>query len=238
MSRLVTYKIVSDVDGRLKASTRAACSFWNRFLQPRASVVARIGTFRSVSATLARAYQPYTRAGVIYGVIEFNTRYLHVFTDDELASTVAHEIGHTLGYGWSKWMTLFHHETGLFKDKPIEKVPGLAKMLVETDYGPGTELSHWDEERFGAELMTGFKDEIEHVLPVTIDVAQLLGHKVLERLSRRTRMSTLLKEVREVRFTRQQEAKALDLDHFEPTPIWEERYDLRRRKRTRGRDRG
>ena len=93
MSRLVTYKIVSDVDGRLKASTRAACSFWNRFLQPRASVVARIGTFRSVSATLARAYQPYTRAGVIYGVIEFNTRYLHVFTDDELASTVAHEIG-------------------------------------------------------------------------------------------------------------------------------------------------
>jgi hypothetical protein len=128
-------------------------------------------------------------------------------------------------------MTLFHHETGLFKDKPIEKVPGLAKMLVETDYGPGTELSHWDEEKFGRELMTGFKDELEHVLPVTIDVAQLLGHKVIERLSRRTRMSTLLKEVREVQFTRQREAKALDLDYFEPTPIWEERYDLRRRKR-------
>lgn len=46
MSRLITYKIVSDVDGRLKAATRAACNFWNRFLQPRASVVVRIGTLR------------------------------------------------------------------------------------------------------------------------------------------------------------------------------------------------
>ena len=35
VSRLITYKIVSDVDGRLKAATRAACNFWNRFLQPR-----------------------------------------------------------------------------------------------------------------------------------------------------------------------------------------------------------
>jgi hypothetical protein len=34
-----------------------------------------------------------------------------------------------------------------------------------------------------------------------------------------------------VQFSRQGEAKALDLDHFEPTPLWEERYDLRRRKR-------
>jgi hypothetical protein len=232
MSRLITYKIVSDVDGRLKAATRAACNFWNRFLQPRASVVARIGTYRSVSATLARAYQPYTRAGVVYGVVEFNKRYLHVMTDDEVAGTAAHEIGHILGYGWSKWMTLFHHETGLFKDKPIAKVPSLAKMLVETDYGPGTELSHWDEEKFGAELMTGFKDEAEHVLPATIEVAALLGHKVLERLPRKTRISTLFAEARAVQFTRQGVAKALDLDHFEPTPVWEERYDLRRRRRT------
>lgn len=110
-------------------------------------------------------------------------------------------------------------------------MPGLAKMLVETDYGPGTELSHWDEEKFGRELMTGFKDEMEHVLPVTIDVVQLLGHKVIERLLRRTRMSVLLKEVRAVQFTRQGEAKALDLDYFKPTPIWEERYHLRRRSR-------
>ena len=44
-------------------------------------------------------------------------------------------------------------------------------------------------------------------------------------------MSVLLKEVRAVQFTRQGEAKALDLDYFEPTPIWEERYDLRRRRR-------
>ena len=56
MSRLITYKIVSDIDGRLKASARTACYFWNRFLRPRASVVVRIGSFRSVSAVIARAY--------------------------------------------------------------------------------------------------------------------------------------------------------------------------------------
>ena len=56
LSRLITYKTVSDIDGRLKASARTACNFWNRFLQPRASVVVRIGSFRSVSAVIARAY--------------------------------------------------------------------------------------------------------------------------------------------------------------------------------------
>jgi hypothetical protein len=36
LSRLITYKTVSDIDGRLKASARTACNFWNRFLQARA----------------------------------------------------------------------------------------------------------------------------------------------------------------------------------------------------------
>lgn len=231
MAELVTYKIVADVEGRLKTAARAACSFWNRFVEPNSSIVVRLGTFTSFGTTIARAYEPYTKADVVYGVIEFNTKFLAAFSDADVAGTVAHEIGHTMGYGWSKWMTLFDAATGRFTSDAVAVLPALSKMRVETDYGPGTTLSHWDEAKFGGELMTGFKNDVEHVLPVTIDVAALLGHKVLERLKKKTPIGTLMAAAMQVQFTRQQQAKALDLDYFVKTPIWEEKYDFGRRKR-------
>lgn len=231
MANLITYKIVADVDGRLKAAARTACNFWNRFVEPAFSIVIRLGTFTAFGSTIARAYKPYLKAGVVYGVIEFNTKFLSEYSDNQVAGTIVHEIGHTLGYGWDKWMSLFNPSTGRFKSKPIAALPALAKMLVETDYGPGTTLSHWDEKEHGSELMTGFKDNVEHVLPVTIDVAGLLGNKVIERLKKKTSLAVVLADAMKVMFTRQQEAKALDLDHFVATPIWEETYDFGRRKK-------
>lgn len=230
MAKLITYKIVADVDGRLKTAARTACNFWNRFVEPSKDIVIRLGTFSSFGNTIARAYEPYQKAGVVYGVIEFNTRFLPEFDDVQVAGTVAHEIGHTLGIGWSRWMTLFDPETGRFKPAAVQKLPALATMRVETDYGPGTTLVHWDEERFAAELMTGFKSDAEHVRPVTIDVVGLLGHKVLERLKKRTPLKTLLADMQGQAFTRQKQAKALDLDHFVATPVWEETYHWGRRK--------
>ena len=231
MANLITYKIVADVDGRLKAAARTACNFWNRFVEPSASIIIRLGTFTSVGSTIARAYEPFTRNGVMYGVIEFNTKFLPEYSDTQVAGTVAHEIGHTLGFGWDKWMTLFDQNTGRFKQKPVKAVPALARMLVETDYGPGTTLSHWDEEKFGTELMTGFKSEAEHVLPVTIDVLPLLGHQVLERLKKKTPLEPLLKNLAGLQFMQKERAKALDLDYFELTPVWEETYHFGRRKK-------
>jgi hypothetical protein len=230
MANLITYKIVADVDGRLKAAARIACNYWNRFVEPASSIVIRLGTFTEFGTTIARAYEPYSEAGVIYGVIEFNTMFLPEFTDSAIAGTVVHEIGHTMGYGWDKWMPLFDQTTGRFYAEPIVDIPALAEMWVETDYGPGTTLSHWDEKIHGAELMTGFKDPDEHVLPVTIDVASLLGHTVIEHLKKKTLLPALLADAKRVQFTRQQQAKALDLDYFVPTPIWEETYDFGRRK--------
>jgi hypothetical protein len=58
-----------------------------------------------------------------------------------------------------------------------------------------------------------------------------LGHKVIERLKKKTPLNTLLTEVAPILFTQKVQAKALDLDYFVETPIWEETYDFGRRKK-------
>jgi len=192
---LITYKIVSDLNGKLKEGARTACNFWNRFVVPRSSIVIRLGVFSSKGRTIARAYKPYVKDGVMYGIVEFNTKYLNDFNSIDIAGTVVHEIGHTLGFGWDDWMPLFHRSSGEFTEKAISQLEALEDMLAETDYGSGTRYSHWDEETHDRELMTGFKDKGEYVLPVTIDVMELLGHRVIERLYGRVELGSILQLV-------------------------------------------
>jgi hypothetical protein len=220
-STLVTYKIVSDVDGKLKAAARVACNFWNRFVIPNSSIVIRLGVFTANSLTIARAYRPYELDGVVYGVVEFNTKYLSTFSKNQISGTIVHEIGHTLGFGWNEWMDLIDASSGEFTQEAINGLAVLQDMLVETEYGPGTQYSHWDEARHGEELMTGIKDSVEHVLPVTIDIMTLLGHQVAEELPHKTNLDSLLDSLALVMFSRQAEAKSFNLDHYEKTPLWE-----------------
>jgi hypothetical protein len=219
-STLITYKIITDIDGKLKQAARIACNFWNRFIVPNASIVIRLDVFTSNSTTIARAYAPYKKDGVVYGVVEFNTKYLSTFTGEEIAGTIIHEIGHTLGFGWDKWLNLFDSK-GLFTEAAKSALVDLGGMRVETDYGPGTKYSHWDEEIHNEELMTGFKDATEHVLPVTIGVMTLLGHSVIEELPQKTNLTTLMNALAQMVFSRHAEAKAINLDHFEKTDLWE-----------------
>lgn len=222
MSTLITYKIVSDEDGRVKEAARTACNFWNRFIEPRKSVVVRLGVFSEESSTIAQAYEPHVGPkGLVYGRVDFNTKFLVKFTNLKTAGTIVHEIGHTLGIGWEKWMTLYDERTGEFLAKPVRELAALGKMRVELDGGGGTAYSHWDEEAFGRELMTGYQDRAEHVLPVTVSVMRLLGHRVRNSLARKTSLAKLLRESAVVKFTRKSQAKALDLDHFQTTPRWE-----------------
>jgi hypothetical protein len=225
---LITYHIESDLQGKLRDSAKLSCDFWNRFIQPNSSIVIRLGTFYRFGNTIAAAYRPYQRDGVIYGRVKFNTLYLDQFSDVEIAGTVIHEIGHTLGIGWDKWMELFSHQTGRFHKRYIKRLPALEKMYVETDYGAGTTLAHWDEKRFDKALMSGFKDDDEYVLPVTIDVLGLLGHQVVERLKKKRDLADILDELRDLVFLRMEEAQQINREVFVETEIWEEVYTSRR----------
>ncbi len=225
---LVTYFIVADLQGKLRAAAKLACDFWNRFIQPESSIVIRLGTFTEFGSTIARAYEPYRRDGVVYGRVEFNTVYLSRFSETEIVGTIVHEVGHTLGIGWDIWMSMFDHQTGRFLKLAIDQLSALKDMYVETDYGPGTTLAHWDEERYDEELMTGFKDTAEYVLPVTIDVLALLGHTIKERLTEPRKLEAILDEIRSIVFLRVEEAIQLNREAFVQTNIWEEIYSERR----------
>ena len=218
---LITYKIVSDLDDRLKLAARTACNFWNRFIEPAYSIVIRLGIFTQTSNTIARAYKPYEKDGVRYGQVEFNTKFLVDYTPNRTAGTIAHEIGHSLGIGWDLWSEMFDHGTGKFSEAAIGKLQLLEAMDVELNGGPGTAFSHWSEATFDKELMTGYKDTGEHVLPVTIELMSLLGHTVVEGLAQTTSLDALLEEVANMVFSRQDEARKLDLEHFERTELFE-----------------
>jgi hypothetical protein len=220
---MITYKIVADRNGKLKTAGITACNFWNGFIRPKTDIVIRLGTFTEDSDTIAQAWEPYTKAGVVYGRIEFNTEYLSTFSKNKVAGTIVHEIGHTLGMGWKKWLALFDNDSGRFKPKAVKACADLSEMEVELDGGPGTELSHWDEDVYKTELMTGYKDNAEHVLPVTVAVMGLLGHTVKKELKAKAGLGKLLTAQAAVTFSsaRKSEARKIDRDHFVETEVRE-----------------
>lgn len=125
-------------------------------------------------------------------------------------------------------MELFDSNTGKFHQEYIDKVPDLSGMQVETDYGPGTTLAHWDEEKFDMELMTGFMDKSVYVLPVTINVISLLGHVVTEMLHSKRMLVDIIGELKNIHFLKVDEVKNIDRDYFKPSEVWEEIYSNKR----------
>ena len=228
-ARFITYKIVDDIDGKLKRCTRLACNFWNLFVQPNTPVVIRIGTFDAPDGVIAQAWYPELRNGITYGQVEFSRVLLAQYSEFEIAGTIVHEIGHVLGFGWDIWDGLFSKRSGKFNAAAISRLEGLSGMEVETEGAPETIYSHWDEDKFGGELMTGYKGSIvddryvaaEHVLPITIDILELLGHRVIRRLAEVENLDNLLRRASLVRFSRQQIAKSIDLDFKVTTEIME-----------------
>ncbi|MFN8995801.1 MAG: hypothetical protein ACK5Y7_03690 [Betaproteobacteria bacterium] len=225
MATLITYKVLEDRGDKLKTAARLACNFWNHHIEPERSIVLHIDLFWSPLPYIARSYEPETTGGVTHGRIRFNSVYVRKYSAAQLAGTLTHEIGHTLGFGWDRWLGLFDAVSGRFTADAAARLPGLSAMRVETDHGPATQYLHWDEGKHRGELMTGFENKSEHVLPITIDVMALLGHKVKVPLEQRTSLSSLFERFKDEPFLFKAEAKRMASANVRPERVLERVFE-------------
>lgn len=124
------------------------------------------------SGTLGRAAPTHARSdsGLPYlGRMEFDTADLDRLEDDgSLVDVILHEMGHVLGFGalWDDLGLLDLSNpadprfTGALATAEYNALFGVneSSVPVESEGGAGTALSHWGDDLFGNELMTGFID--------------------------------------------------------------------------------
>lgn len=95
---------------------------------------------------------------------------------------VVHEMSHSLGFG-SIWgyknlvaSGLYVGTEALVQYQSTAGGAGASGIPVEQDGGSGTAGSHWDEETFANELMTGYINADNYISPMTIAAFKDLGY--------------------------------------------------------------
>jgi hypothetical protein len=92
---------------------------------------------------------------------------------------VLHEMIHTIGFG-TIWTNLGLISGGNFAGSRANATDSRSGLIpLELDGGAGTSYSHWDEETFGTELMTGFIDNDNYLSYMTIASLGDLGYNVV-----------------------------------------------------------
>jgi len=92
---------------------------------------------------------------------------------------VLHEMLHTVGFG-TIWSAKGLISGGGFNGALANAIyPGSALIPLELDGGGGTAYSHWDEEAFANELMTGYIDGNNDLSYMTIASLGDLGYSVV-----------------------------------------------------------
>ena len=89
-----------------------------------------------------------------FDIVDVNDMGLAVFSE-----VVLHEMSHSLGFGsiWDRLGLVSNGQfTGANANNEYHAMGGAGFIPVEQDGGSGTAGSHWDEETFGNELMTGY----------------------------------------------------------------------------------
>lgn len=106
----------------------------------------------------------------IVGCMQFDSADVEALEDEKTFSKVIlHEMGHVLGFGslWEETPSLLDEPcfnnssatSGFRGSRAVLEFDVLGETgnpPVESDGGPGTRCSHWDEDFFDNELMTGF----------------------------------------------------------------------------------
>jgi hypothetical protein len=95
-----------------------------------------------------------------FDIVDVNAMGLAVFSE-----VVLHEMSHSLGFGsiWDRLGLVSNGEfTGSHAVAEFHDMGGTGNIPVEQDGGSGTAGSHWDEETFHNELMTGYIDDGEN----------------------------------------------------------------------------
>jgi len=100
------------------------------------------------------------------GIMKFDSADMaSMVSNGTLASVVAHEMGHVLGFGtlWDglSLNTVFAQYTGrnaLAEYRALSGNASATYVPLETGGGTGTANSHWSESVFGAELMAGYAE--------------------------------------------------------------------------------
>jgi hypothetical protein len=126
------------------------------------------------------------------GMVELDIADVDELEDNGLLEdTAMHELGHVLGIGT---MWVWGSRDLVDPDCPStapesrfigteatdahESEGGSGSPYVESDGGSGTRCGHWDEDHYGAELMTGFLNRDEALSRFTIGSLADLGYEV------------------------------------------------------------
>jgi len=111
-----------------------------------------------------------------------------MFANGTWTNVILHEMGHILGIG-TLWSTLglkngagdYIGTNALREYRTLSGTAGATSIPIEHDFGSGTAGAHWDEDRFNAELMTGFIEAGGVPMPIsrmTIGSLQDMGYTV------------------------------------------------------------
>ena len=114
------------------------------------------------------------------GTMQFDVADANVYQAAGLFDDIVlHEMLHTVGFG-TIWADKGLISGGGFNGPLANAVyPGSALIPVELDGGAGTAYSHWDEETFTSELMTGYIDGDNYLSYMTVASLGDLGYNVV-----------------------------------------------------------
>jgi len=131
-------------------------------------ITAELGAIDGLYGILGQAGPTSVRTGsslpataqMQFDIEDVNAMGVSVFSE-----VVLHEMAHSLGFGsiWDRLGLVSNGSfTGTNANNEYHALGGTGFIPVEQDGGSGTAGSHWDEETFGNELMTGYINDGEN----------------------------------------------------------------------------